>query len=179
MTNDQVARYHANWQDEVESAYLYRALAEAEQQPQLREVYTRLGDVEAQHAAFWAARLQAIEQPVGAPAIGWRTGTLAALARRFGPGFVLPAITNAERADSSSYDSQTEARETGMAAQERSHARILQTVVLGTRGGLEGSTLARLEGRRRSSSGGNALRAAVLGASDGLLSNLSLVIGNT
>src|SRR6185295_12048464 len=35
--------------------------------------------------------------------------------------------------------------------------------------------LARLEGRHRS--GGNALRAAVLGASDGLVSNLSLVMG--
>lgn len=42
--------------------------------------------------------------------------------------------------------------------------------------GLEGSELARLEGRHRLS-GGNALRAAVLGANDGLVSNLSLVMG--
>ena len=43
-------------------------------------------------------------------------------------------------------------------------------------GGFAGSEVARLEGRHRSA-GGNALRAAVLGANDGLVSNLSLVMG--
>ena len=42
-------------------------------------------------------------------------------------------------------------------------------------GGLAGPTLAMLEGRHRG--GGNTLRAAVLGANDGLVSNLSLVMG--
>jgi VIT1/CCC1 family predicted Fe2+/Mn2+ transporter len=42
--------------------------------------------------------------------------------------------------------------------------------------GMGGSALADLEGRHRMS-GGNALRAAVLGANDGLVSNLSLVMG--
>jgi VIT1/CCC1 family predicted Fe2+/Mn2+ transporter len=41
---------------------------------------------------------------------------------------------------------------------------------------MEGRALARLEGRHRAV-GGNALRAAVLGANDGLVSNLSLVMG--
>src|SRR5436305_12484239 len=41
--------------------------------------------------------------------------------------------------------------------------------------GASGTALARLEGRHRT--GGNALRAAVLGANDGLVSNLSLVMG--
>jgi len=41
---------------------------------------------------------------------------------------------------------------------------------------MEGPLLARLEGRHRSA-GGNALRAAVLGANDGLVSNFSLVMG--
>jgi VIT1/CCC1 family predicted Fe2+/Mn2+ transporter len=44
------------------------------------------------------------------------------------------------------------------------------------RGGFEGAQVARLEGRHRTA-GGNALRAAVLGANDGLVSNLSLVMG--
>jgi VIT1/CCC1 family predicted Fe2+/Mn2+ transporter len=43
-------------------------------------------------------------------------------------------------------------------------------------GGLSGGALAQLEGRHKSG-GGNALRAAVLGANDGLVSNLSLVMG--
>src|SRR5258708_8326325 len=42
-------------------------------------------------------------------------------------------------------------------------------------GGATGSSLAGLEGRHRT--GGNALRAGVLGANDGLVSNLSLVMG--
>jgi VIT1/CCC1 family predicted Fe2+/Mn2+ transporter len=42
--------------------------------------------------------------------------------------------------------------------------------------GLEGSTLARYKDRHRNI-GGNALRAAVLGVNDGLLSNLSLIMG--
>jgi VIT1/CCC1 family predicted Fe2+/Mn2+ transporter len=44
------------------------------------------------------------------------------------------------------------------------------------RGGFAGTQVARLEGRHRTA-GGNALRAAVLGANDGLVSNLSLVMG--
>src|SRR6266699_5447643 len=43
-------------------------------------------------------------------------------------------------------------------------------------GGIAGPLLAQFEGRHRSA-GGNELRAAVLGASDGLTSNLSLVMG--
>jgi VIT1/CCC1 family predicted Fe2+/Mn2+ transporter len=62
-----------------------------------------------------------------------------------------------------------------MAAQERNHARILGLLASGT-SGVEGGILARLEGRHRNV-GGNALRAAVLGANDGLCSNLSLVMG--
>jgi VIT1/CCC1 family predicted Fe2+/Mn2+ transporter len=41
---------------------------------------------------------------------------------------------------------------------------------------MTGGTLAQLEGRHRAA-GGNALRAAVLGANDGLVSNVSLVMG--
>jgi VIT1/CCC1 family predicted Fe2+/Mn2+ transporter len=41
---------------------------------------------------------------------------------------------------------------------------------------MEGAALAQLEGRHRSA-GGNALRAAVLGANDGLVSNFSLIMG--
>ncbi|MFN8451833.1 MAG: hypothetical protein U0521_25390 [Anaerolineae bacterium] len=55
-----------------------------------------------------------------------------------------------------------------MAAQERSHERLLKTITGAS--GMSGSAVARLEGRHRAI-GGNALRAAVLGANDGLLSN--------
>jgi VIT1/CCC1 family predicted Fe2+/Mn2+ transporter len=63
----------------------------------------------------------------------------------------------------------------GLPRAERSHARVLAAIA-GPKTGLEGGAIARLEGRHRAM-GGNALRAAVLGANDGLVSNLSLVMG--
>jgi VIT1/CCC1 family predicted Fe2+/Mn2+ transporter len=63
-----------------------------------------------------------------------------------------------------------------MVADEKSHAFLIGEIVGTMRGGFEGGALAQLEGRHRSG-GGNALRAAVLGANDGLVSNLSLVMG--
>jgi VIT1/CCC1 family predicted Fe2+/Mn2+ transporter len=101
---------------------------------------------------------------------------LAWLARRFGPQFVLPTVNTLEQRDSGQYDAQAEAVAGGLPAAERSHARIVQAIEAATPGGLQGSALARLEGRHRAL-GGNALRAAVLGANDGLVSNLSLVMG--
>lgn len=102
-----------------------------------------------------------------------RARSLAWLARRFGPAFVLPTLAAAEARDSSAYDNQPEARAAGLPLDERSHARVIQAVA-GT-SGMTGPELALLEGRHRG--GGNSLRAAVLGANDGLVSNLSLVMG--
>jgi VIT1/CCC1 family predicted Fe2+/Mn2+ transporter len=98
------------------------------------------------------------------------------LAKRFGPQFVLPTMAGMEQGDSRGYDAQAEVRDTALPAEERSHARLLRTITSTSRGGLEGGALAQLEGRHRAT-GGNALRAAVLGANDGLVSNLSLVMG--
>src|SRR5258707_5378296 len=61
-------------------------------------------------------------------------------------------------------------------ADERSHARLFSYLLSSAKGGVAGPLLAQFEGRHRSA-GGNELRAAVLGASDGLTPNLSLVMG--
>jgi VIT1/CCC1 family predicted Fe2+/Mn2+ transporter len=174
VTANDRARYRANYQDEIDSAELYRKLAAAEKNPQLAEVYRRLAATEERHAGFWAEQLRAAGQPAPPRRIGWRTRTLGWLAQRFGPQFVIPTINAMEQVDSHSYDGQPEASAVSLPAQERSHARLLEVIAGGK--GMEGSTLAQIEGRHRASSG-NALRAAVLGASDGLLSNLSLVMG--
>jgi len=178
MAEADIRRYRANWQDEVDSAALYRALAEVEPQPALAEVYRRLAAAEERHAGFWEERLAAAGAPAPARRVGWRTSTLALLARRFGPRFVLPTIDEQEHADVTSYDGQPETAGTGLPADERSHARILREILAASPAGLDGGAIARLEGRRhRAASGGNELRAAVLGANDGLLSNFSLVMG--
>ncbi|HEX6956507.1 MAG TPA: VIT1/CCC1 transporter family protein [Ferrovibrio sp.] len=169
------ARYRTNFQDEIDGARLYRALSEAEPNADIAKVYAKLAAIEEAHAEVWRKQLAAMGKKIRRPKPGWRTQALSFLARRFGPAFVLPVITGLERADSSKYDNQLEAIADGLPQAERSHARILQAIGSSTPGGLPGSVLGRLEGRHRS--GGNALRAAVLGANDGLVSNLSLVMG--
>jgi vacuolar iron transporter family protein len=173
---DPIKRYRGNIQDEVDSASLYRAMSEVEANPQLKTVYSRLAQVEEAHAEFWKKRLTGLGASDRRRGPGWRSRTLAWLARRFGPETVLPIINSMERTGSAGYDSQPEAVLAGLPAAERSHARIMQAMADQSRGGVSGGTLARIEGRHRTGSG-NSLRAAVLGANDGLVSNLSLVTG--
>jgi VIT1/CCC1 family predicted Fe2+/Mn2+ transporter len=169
-----VKRHLANWQDEIDSVALYGALADLESDPRLADVYRRLAGAEDRHAGFWEDRLRAAGARVPARRPGWRTRLLIRVARRFGTQLVLPTLNDLERSDSRGYDTQPESRDTAMPAEERSHARLLRS--LGGGPGVEGAALGRLEGRHRAASG-NALRAAVLGANDGLLSNFSLVMG--
>jgi VIT1/CCC1 family predicted Fe2+/Mn2+ transporter len=169
-------RYQANWQAEIDSATLYESLADAERVPALAGVYRRLAAVEREHAGFWEARLRTGCTTVPPPVPSRRARTLRWLARRFGPAFVLPTLIEAEAGDSSGYGRQPESAGTALPAQERSHGRVLRAIRGIGPGGMEGGALARLEGRHRAV-GGNALRAAVLGSNDGLVSNLSLVMG--
>jgi len=169
-------RYRSNLQSETDSSALYRALADSEDNPQLAEIYRRLAAVEDAHAEFWRERLKSIGARLPAHRTGWRSRALAFFAHRFGPAFVLPIINGLERTDSAHYDNQHDAVQAGMPATERSHARVLRAIAAGP-GGVSGGQLAQLEGRHPAGGGGNALRAAVLGANDGLVSNLSLVMG--
>ncbi len=171
MTRTDQGRYRSNLQDEVDGAAVYDALADAEKDEKVAGVYRRLAAVERSHAQFWARRLGR-EAPGAKPSA--RARIMGFLARRFGPAFVLPTLAQNEARDSAGYDNQPEAVAAGLPTDERSHERIIQAAASKV-GGVPGQTLAQLEGRHRG--GGNALRAAVLGANDGLVSNLSLVMG--
>ncbi len=173
-TTKEIKRYKANLLDELNSAALYRALAASEKSPEIAEVYRRLADTEQDHAAAWAERLE--DAGVKAPEFhpSWRTRVLSMLAQRFGVGSILPTLASIERNATSGYGKQPDAED--MIATERSHARILSRIGESVRGGMGGAAVAQVEGRHRRA-GGNALRAAVLGASDGLLSNFNLVMG--
>jgi len=173
---DPQRRYTANLQGEVDGAALYRTLSQTEKNPELAQVYARLAAVEEAHAEFWKRKIEAIGRRLPNLRPSLRTRALAWLARRFGPAFVLPTVNTLEQLDSGTYDTQPEAVARGLPAAERSHARIIEALTGPMSRGLSGSTIARLEGRHRGV-GGNALRAAVLGANDGLCSNLSLVMG--
>lgn len=164
----------ASLSDELSGAYLYEALAQVEKDARLAEVYHRMAAVERKHAEEWVERLKAggVTAPSFVP--NWRSRTLAWAAKRLGVAAVLPTIIGNERKDSRKYAQIPGSA--GMAADESSHNRLLNRVIGTMKGGMEGGALAQLEGRHRAG-GGNALRAAVLGANDGLVSNLSLVMG--
>lgn len=170
----EIQYFQANLEDERNSAYLYQTLADIEKNPQIAEVYRRLAATEQAHAESWANKLAEAGVAVGAFKPAGRTRTLAWLARRFGAAAILPTMATMENKGVQGY-SQTSGDQT-MAASEQSHSRLLKTISQSGRGGMEGGALAQLEGRHRSA-GGNALRAAVLGANDGLVSNFSLVMG--
>jgi VIT1/CCC1 family predicted Fe2+/Mn2+ transporter len=175
-TQPDISQYYASWQNEMESAAIYRVLAEVEPQTQLAELYHRLAETEEAHAHYWEEKLQVAGKTVPRHSLRWRTRVLIWLARRFGPSFVVPTLAADEQSDSHLYSRMPEAQGIPMAAQEQSHQRLLQSIAGSSSHGIEGSILSRLEGRHRSL-GGNALRAAVLGANDGLVSNLSLIMG--
>jgi VIT1/CCC1 family predicted Fe2+/Mn2+ transporter len=168
-----VKRYRASLQDEVDSAALYRAMADDKRTAHLAGVYKRLAEVEERHAAIWEKQIVAAGAKVPPRKLSVRSRVLVALARRFGARFVLPTMADSEQMNRHAYDRQPETVKQ-MRGQDRSHARLLR-LISGT-SGMEGATVARMEGRHRAV-GGNALRAAVLGANDGLVSNLSLVMG--
>lgn len=169
-----IERYAVNLDDELNSTALYYALADVEKDSRVAEVYRRLAKTEQKHADVWADKIREAGGAVPAFKLAWRTRTLIWFAHRFGPQVILPTIASNEQTHSRAYAADGDAGT--MPADEQSHARMLQQISQTSTGGMEGGAIAKLEGRHRTM-GGNALRAAVLGASDGLLSNMSLVMG--
>jgi VIT1/CCC1 family predicted Fe2+/Mn2+ transporter len=164
-------RWRANLRAEVDGELVYRAMAANAGDEKLADLYGRMADAEGRHADLWRERLSGAGSR-SSVAPSWRARTLAFIARRFGAGLVAPIVASQERASQTMYDDQPEAAGTTLADDERSHARLLH----GITGGASGAMLAQFEGRHRALDG-NALRAAVLGANDGLVSNFSLVMG--
>jgi VIT1/CCC1 family predicted Fe2+/Mn2+ transporter len=177
MANQEdIKRYYENLQDEINTAYLYRLIAGVEKSPQLSLVYVKMAEIEEKHIAVWTDELKKAgeSQPHCSP--NFRSKTLGLVARTFGPSTVLPILIGGEKGGSGSYLNQPEVNTTGMPIDEKSHERLLVTIAGSANHGVEGSSISLLEGRHRAG-GGNALRASVLGANDGLVSVLSLVMG--
>jgi vacuolar iron transporter family protein len=175
LHTDAIQRYRENWQDEIDSAAQYRAMADGEPDDAVARVYRALAAMEDKHAGFWEAQLRTAGVEPGPRRPSWRARLLAWIARRCGAQLILPTVATREYTSRNDYLHEPETAATRMTAQERTHARLLQAL-LRRASGAPGSELARIEGRHRTV-GGNALRAAVLGANDGLCSNLSLVMG--
>jgi VIT1/CCC1 family predicted Fe2+/Mn2+ transporter len=170
-----IKRYRDNLRDELNGAALYTALAASEPDPIRKDLFLQLAQAEASHAALWREKLAAAGVHDTNFAPDFRTRLLVKLAQRFGPRFVLPTIAAAEFADRNKYAGQDDAH--AISTEERSHAAVIQAVSANSsRAGHIGADIAQAESWHRSASGNN-LRAAVLGANDGLVSNFCLLMG--
>lgn len=150
-------RLLGNWRAERDSAVLYAALARLAPDAEQRSLYLALTDSERGHAAFWEERLRALGVPIPVFRPSARTAILTQLVRLFGAGFVVPSVITREMRDRDEYSDQRDACEAGLARDEHGHAAVLR-------------------GRSQAAIGNN-LRAAVLGANDGLASNFCLMMG--
>src|SRR6266851_7641400 len=112
---DETRRYLENWQDEVDSATEYRAMAASESDPRLVRVYADLAEMEEAHIAFWEDRLRKAGASVPPRRPSWRSRVLGAIARRFGPELVLATIAAKEAVDQHAYLKQPETATTRMA----------------------------------------------------------------
>jgi vacuolar iron transporter family protein len=149
-----VRRWRRRLADEQAEARVYRALA-GRRSGEDREILLGLADAEERHAAHWSRLLGPDAAPIGRG--GSRLRLLTFLARRFGSVFVLAL---AQRAESRAAESVDIDATPAMAADERVHEEVVR--------GLAARGRARVSGT---------FRAAVFGANDGLVSNLSLVLG--
>jgi VIT1/CCC1 family predicted Fe2+/Mn2+ transporter len=176
MVTDDIKRYQDNLRDELDGAGLYTALAAAEADPTRKDLFLQLAQAEAAHARVWRDKLNLAGVEAGAYVPSFRTRLLAKLARRFGPGFVMPTIAAAEFTDRNKYAGQPDAQM--LSAEERGHAAVVEQIARTSAGGgiTTGADIAKAEPWHRAASGNN-LRAAVLGANDGLVSNFCLIMG--
>lgn len=140
--------------DERAEAATYRYLA-ARKRGEEQEILLGLAEAERRHEQHW---LQLLGDDVGRPAgVDLRTRLLGLLARRFGSVFVLALVQNAE--GRSPYGTDPDATPE-MAADEQVHQEVVRSLAERGRSRLSGT-----------------FRAAVFGANDGLVSNLSLILG--
>jgi len=153
-TTTQIRRWRQYLANERAEAAIYRDLA-GRRVGDEREILFGLAEAEARHEAHW---LELLGDQVGKPHRGdIRTRLLGMLARRFGSVFVLALAQRAE--GRSPYEVDPDATST-MAADERIHGEVVRGLAARGRNRLAGS-----------------FRAAVFGANDGLVSNLSLILG--
>jgi VIT1/CCC1 family predicted Fe2+/Mn2+ transporter len=176
LAKKDLKRYLENWQGEVDSAAQYQVLSLIEKSPQLSKVYSNLAEIEVKHRNFWETQITQAGGKVPPREPSWRARMLIWIAQTFGPSMVLSTISGLEKADRNLYAPQPETKGTLMVSEEHGHDRVLDEILNTTTMGATGTQVAAMEGRHQNV-GGNTLRAAVMGANDGLCSNMSLVMG--
>src|SRR5512133_335093 len=161
--------------DERDGAALYEGLAKYEKDPEKARSFLEIAGAERRHAEVWAKKLEkeGVALPNDRPSS--RIRALIWLARRLGTAAVVPMVLEAERMDADKDDAQGGGA-VAIADEERQHRR---TLVGMTRGDPTDAReiIADRERWHRSSSSAGSIRAAIFGMNDGLVSNLSLILG--
>lgn len=153
-SSSDIKRWRQYLADERAEAAVYRQLAQRRDGEE-REILLALAEAEGRHEAHW---LKLLGEHAGMPkAASIRSQMLGFLARNFGSVFVLAL---AQRAEGRSPYAKDPAATRAMAADEQIHEEVVRGLATRGRNRLSGT-----------------FRAAVFGANDGLVSNLSLVMG--
>jgi len=176
---------------ERDAIILYDALSGIEREPHRAAAFERIASNERRHAGIWADKLRELGAdvpPAGGPRA--RVRFIIFVARLFGTHAVADLVKALEGDEEELYDAQgTSPEVASIAADEREHAQIWERLQSGTadpgsRDGVAAALragsaeeVARMESWHRRSSRSGTLRAVIFGVSDGLVSNLSLVMG--
>jgi vacuolar iron transporter family protein len=177
LDEKELATSLANLKLERDAVVLYDRLAEIEKDPLRAEAFLRIASNERRHAEIWAKRLEQAGATVpAATRPRMRVQVIIQLARMFGTNAVSDLVQALEGDEEVAYSTQLTPETASIAEDERQHAEIwlqLDDAKSTTR---RPRSHARDEAWHRSGRSGT-LRAAVFGANDGLVSNLSLVMG--
>jgi VIT1/CCC1 family predicted Fe2+/Mn2+ transporter len=177
LTADERDRSLANLKLERDAITLYDSLAKIEKDAKRAAAFQRIAANERRHAEIWATRLEqsgASVPPVSGPRA--RVRLIIGLARLFGPERVADLVQALEGDEEAAYEEQMTPETEAIAADEREHAAIWDEIKTGTSTGRRRRRRSSEEALHKSGRSGT-LRAAVFGANDGLVSNLSLVMG--
>ena len=175
--NSDPAQSLANLRLERDALLLYEALAAIEVDPQRAAAFHRIAANERRHAEIWAAKLRGAGVDVPPPPTRPRprVAVIILLARLFGTKAVSDLVTALEGDEEEIYGDQAATPEIeAIAADEREHADIWRK--LKDPGYHPDRDIAEREKWHRSGRSGT-LRAVIFGVSDGLVSNLALVMG--
>ena len=167
----------ANLRLERDAILLYDALAGIEKNPQRAAAFHRIAANERRHADIWARKLEeaGVDVPPAPTRARPRVAFIVLIARVFGTRAVSDLVTALEGDEEDIYESQTASPEIeAMAADEREHAEIWRK--LKDPHYHPDRDIATREKWHRSGRSGT-LRAVIFGVSDGLVSNLALVMG--
>ena len=162
-----------NIQTEIDACFLYKKLALHETDATIANVFRQMSEIEKGHAEAFAKKEQISFENLMQPS--WRAKTLNIIGKIFGYDYILGVLMNTEKSISNAIITTKNKNKQKITGTETTHVTILRSI-LEKETKVTGTQLSKFEKRHRSV-GGNAIRAAVLGGNDGLVSNFSLIMG--